>query len=83
MKKYLKYTWADMANVIDMKTVYSEIVESKEISVPKNRKDLTKETALWFVDNAHKFNKKNSPAYQKVLEIVQAYLESCNVNKKV
>jgi hypothetical protein len=70
-----------MTSILDLKTAYSELVESKVVSVPKTNKELTVETAKWFIDNGHKFNKRASDAYNKVHEITTKYLELSNVNR--
>lgn len=81
MRKFLQYTWSDMTSILEFKTLYAEIVESKAISVPKANKELNVETAKWFIDNGHKFNKRASGAYLRVFDIAHRYLELSNVNR--
>lgn len=81
MRKFLQYTWSDMASILELKTLYVELVETKAVSVPKTNKELTVETAKWFIDNGHKFNKRASGAYLRVFDIANRYLEISNVNR--
>lgn len=81
MRKYLAYNWNDMVNILDLKNTYSEMVETKAVSVPRGNRELTVETAKWFIDNGHKFNKRTSEAYNRVFMLASLYLEHYNANR--
>ena len=61
----------DIAAMCNLRTEYNELITS--MSVPVSRKDLTLDTARWFIENGGRFNSK-SKNYKRVYYICSEFL---------
>lgn len=68
--------FSNVSRAMELKTLYDE--HNGQLSLPKNRKDLTTENALWYVGNARKFNADNN-AYRFILKLCEEYVELASV----
>lgn len=61
----------EVANICNMKTEYSDLVS--RMNIPHSRKELTIDTAKWFLDMGGRFNSK-SHNYKQVYYICSEYV---------
>ena len=61
----------DVANICNMKTEYNELVS--RMNIPQSRKELTIDTAKWFLEAGGRFNSK-SHNYKQVYYICSEYV---------
>jgi hypothetical protein len=61
----------DVATICNMKTEYSELVSSMNIS--QSKRELTLETAKWFIESGSRFNSK-STNFKRVYYICAEYI---------
>lgn len=56
--KYLHSSFHELVDILNLKTEFSEIVETNNISIPKKFRHLNYESATWCIDKLSVFNKK-------------------------
>lgn len=70
---------SQLCRALDLRLEFEDLVSS--VTLPKNRRELTLDNAVWILDNGHAFNHNNAK-WSKVHDICINYVDIYNSRKR-